>query len=64
MAYYNTCPHCGSNLDPGERCECESRKEREQEENRIFFGQFLKTESHGGQMAFSFDHPRGGAMRI
>lgn len=23
MAYYNTCPNCGSNLDPGERCECE-----------------------------------------
>ena len=22
MAYYNTCPHCGANLDPGERCDC------------------------------------------
>lgn len=22
MPYYNTCPHCGSNLDPGEPCEC------------------------------------------
>ena len=22
MAYYNTCPHCGCNLDPGERCDC------------------------------------------
>ena len=22
MAYYWTCPHCGSNLDPGERCDC------------------------------------------
>ena len=22
MAYYNTCPHCGCNLDPGEPCEC------------------------------------------
>lgn len=20
--YYNTCPYCGSNLDPGERCIC------------------------------------------
>ena len=22
MAYYNTCPDCGSNLDPGEKCDC------------------------------------------
>jgi hypothetical protein len=22
MAYYHTCPECGSNLDPGEKCEC------------------------------------------
>lgn len=23
MSYYRTCPHCGSNLDPGEVCECQ-----------------------------------------
>lgn len=22
MAYYRTCPYCGANLDPGERCDC------------------------------------------
>ena len=22
MSYYNVCPHCGANLDPGERCDC------------------------------------------
>jgi len=22
MSYYRTCPHCGSNLDPGEKCPC------------------------------------------
>ena len=22
MSYYRTCPHCGANLDPGERCGC------------------------------------------
>lgn len=22
MSYYNTCPQCGANLDPGEACEC------------------------------------------
>ncbi len=25
MAYYYTCPDCGANLDPGEKCDC--RKE-------------------------------------
>lgn len=23
MSYYRTCPHCGANLDPGERCDCQ-----------------------------------------
>lgn len=22
MAYYDTCPNCGANLDPGEKCDC------------------------------------------
>jgi len=22
MAYYNKCPNCGANLDPGETCDC------------------------------------------
>lgn len=22
MAYYNTCPVCGANLDPNEKCDC------------------------------------------
>lgn len=26
MAYYSTCPNCGSNLDPGEKCDCERRE--------------------------------------
>ncbi len=24
--YYHTCPHCGANLDPGERCDCQDNK--------------------------------------
>lgn len=24
--YYKTCPRCGANLDPGERCECADRR--------------------------------------
>ena len=23
MSYYWICPRCGSNLDPGEKCDCE-----------------------------------------
>lgn len=23
---YKTCPHCGANLDPGESCDCQSKK--------------------------------------
>ena len=52
MAYYNVCPHCGCNLDPGEKCDCESIKAREQETSRAFYG----------QMSFVFDHPQGGAI--
>lgn len=27
MPYYYTCPNCGANLDPGERCDCEKEIE-------------------------------------
>ena len=53
MAYYNVCPHCGCNLDPGEKCDCESIKAREQETSRIFYSQILMTDEKGGQMAYS-----------
>lgn len=26
MSYYRTCPYCGANLDPGERCDCRARE--------------------------------------
>ncbi len=29
MAYYYTCPFCGSNLDPGERCDCQVAAKQE-----------------------------------
>ena len=25
LMYYHTCPYCGANLDPDERCDCFSR---------------------------------------
>ena len=31
--YYWTCPYCGANLDPGEKCDCdEARKDRGEQE--------------------------------
>lgn len=27
MSYYRTCPACGANLDPGERCDCRREPE-------------------------------------
>ena len=26
MSYHRTCPVCGANLDPGERCDCQDEK--------------------------------------
>ena len=28
---FRTCPYCGSNLDPGERCECQNKKGAQEE---------------------------------
>lgn len=29
MAFYNVCPNCGANLDPGERCDCKEQEKRQ-----------------------------------
>ena len=31
MAYYRTCPLCGGNLDPGEKCDCQKEKNQPEE---------------------------------
>ena len=51
MAYYNTCPCCGANLDPGEPCDCGEERARRVE----FFGQHLTVGPMAGQMVFTFD---------
>lgn len=50
MAYYNTCPLCGSNLDPGEPCDCKEEREKRME----YFSRNLREEPVIGQMAFAF----------
>lgn len=62
MAYYNVCPKCGCNLDPGEKCDCESLKIEHQETSRFFYSQFLRADDSNGHMSFVFDHPQGGAI--
>ncbi len=38
MAFYETCPLCGANLDPGEPCDCQEEKELEGERLRRIQG--------------------------
>lgn len=56
MAFYRTCPKCGGNLDPGEKCDCEERAEQEQEREEI--ERFLVQEKSSGQMAFVLNRER------
>lgn len=50
MAYYNVCPKCGCNLDPQEKCDCET----EDKENQDFFKRHLKMGPKSGQLVFVF----------
>ena len=44
-SYYNVCPSCGANLDPGEVCECKSIAGR----NKLKFKR-ITTVSEDGQI--------------
>ncbi len=50
MAFYYTCPLCGSNLDPGEHCNCE--REKEQEEAKYLM---LLCIEQSGQICFDLE---------
>lgn len=54
VAYYNVCPLCNANLDPGEKCDCMDKKVREERKRQEFFRKSLKAESKTGQIAFNF----------
>lgn len=47
MAYYHVCPNCGSNLDPGETCDCEReskvKEETEGKDGKIYGGHIKAT---------------------
>ena len=48
MSFYRQCSLCGSNLDPGERCDCEQEAQREESERQkmVFVGK-------NGQITFA-----------
>lgn len=50
MGFYNVCPDCGYNLDPGEKCDC--RSEAEIKEKAIFTPVKIGAR---GQYRFDFD---------
>lgn len=38
MPYYWTCPYCGANLDPGEKCDCKDNEKDNEKEDDIHDG--------------------------
>lgn len=58
MAFYRTCPLCGCNLDPGEKCDCETEKKKQED----FYRSMFRT-SKSGQMAFVLDSKEVGYAR-
>ena len=52
MAYYRVCPNCGSNLDPGEKCDCQKEKEAREK----ILEKCIRLEPKTGQLTFSFSH--------
>ena len=55
MAYFNVCPSCGSNLDPGERCDCLIRREHD----RAALGKWIRAEPVTGQYVLQVDGGKG-----
>lgn len=50
MAYYNTCPICEANLDPGEKCDCTRENPKE-----AFPAEAVKIENRTKQMVFNME---------
>lgn len=51
MAFYTTCSRRGSNLDPGEKCDCE----QEEKKKRELYAQSMRVSPKTGQLSFMFD---------
>lgn len=50
MKYKYVCKYCKANLDPGERCDCQEKKEKENVETmRIQYPYKKRGKSHAGR---------------
>lgn len=54
MPYYNTCSWCGSNLDPGERCNCQ----KERHIRQMQLEQLFSIEDSGQMYIRSMEHEK------
>ena len=55
MAYFYSCPKCGCNLDPGEKCDCEREAhyyERKKKKLEELLSKNTNTDEKTGQMVF------------
>lgn len=63
MAYFKSCPDCGANLDPGERCDCTGAKYRRlTPENRALVNRRIKALLGEQRKAASVLAHRDGSM--
>lgn len=51
MAYFRQCDRCGANLDPGEVCDCNSKREMLA---RKYEGLVSRTRNKNNQLRFNF----------
>ena len=55
MAYFYSCPKCGCNLDPSEKCDCEREThyyERKKKKLEELLRKHTNTDEKTGQIAF------------
>lgn len=50
MSYYITCPDCGCNLDPGEKCDCKGQRVFEDVRNGTASNVFVYTNTNSGNI--------------
>lgn len=50
MSYYITCPDCGCNLDPGEKCDCQRQRQHESVRNGTASNAFVYTNTNSGNI--------------
>lgn len=63
MSYYNPCPLCGANLDPGETCDCEEQEGPMAKTKSIFTDDFKTCYLTGLSGWIEKHHIFGGACR-